>query len=219
MPAILAGRDLEAGGTWLGVTQAGRFAALTNFRDPSDRKADAPSRGLLVRDVLAGSESPREFLSSLRESASRYQGFNLLVGDHEGLFYFSSRSGEILPVPPGVHALSNHTLDEPWPKVRKAKSLLDAALQPEMPWKARQSLCFDVLSNGEVAPDRDLPDTGVGMEWERRLSPILITGETYGTRSSTVVMVDGDRQCHLEERTRDANGEVTSISRYDFPSA
>lgn len=219
-PSILAGRDLEAGGTWLGVTSTSRFAALTNFRDPSNRKADAPSRGLLVRDYLAGSQAPREFLSALRESASRYQGFNLLVGDRESLFYFSSRIGEILPVSPGVHALSNHTLDEPWPKAQKAKSLMDAALRPEVPWKARQSSCFDLLLNEETPPDRELPDTGVGMEWERRLSPILITGEGYGTRSSTVLLVGaGGHECHVEERTRAANGEVTAVARYDFPLA
>jgi uncharacterized protein with NRDE domain len=217
-PEVLAGRDLQAGGTWLGVTRSGRFAALTNFRDPSDRKTDAPTRGKLVSNFLIGTTSAREYLIALREHAGEFPGFNLLAGDGNSLYYFSSRIGEILAVPPGVHALSNHTLNEPWPKVDKAKSALGAALRVEMPWKTRQRLMFDLLSSKERAPDTDLPDTGVGIEWERMLSPAMIVGERYGTRCSTVLSMARDRSISFVEHSRASNGGVTSEAAVSFVS-
>src|SRR5258706_6908216 len=122
-PDILAGRDLEAGGTWLGVTRAGRFAAITNFRDPSDRKSTAPSRGQLVADFLRGDDAPRDYLAALAAKAARYNGFNLLLADDKSMCYFGSREGEIIDVAPGIHGLSNHLLDEPWPKVKMESRL------------------------------------------------------------------------------------------------
>ncbi|MBL8520158.1 MAG: NRDE family protein [Betaproteobacteria bacterium] len=209
-PHILAGRDLEAGGTWLGVTRGGRFAALTNFRDPSDKKPGAPSRGELVRAFLDSTESPPDFLAALRPRASRYAGFNLLAGDGEALFCFSARTGDILPVPPGIHALSNHSLDEPWPKVERARSMLEVALGPLSTQAQHASLdisrLFDLLSDAHHPPDNVLPDTGVGIEWERALSPILITGAQYGTRSSTVVAFHATGRIRFIERSRDADG-------------
>ena len=218
-PNVLAGRDLKAGGTWLGITRNGRFAALTNFRDPSGRKADAPTRGKLVSDFLIGNMGAREYLLSLRERASAFQGFNLLVGDGASLQYFSSRIGEILAVPPGIHALSNHTLNEPWPKVEKAKSAMGAALQGEMAWDARQMAIYELLSDTTTAPDDALPDSGVGLKWERVLSPAMIIGEKYGTRCSTVVCVASGGDVVFEEKTRDAIGEVTHIATHSFALA
>lgn len=219
-PHLLAGRDLEAGGTWLGVTRNGRFAALTNFRDPSDKKPSAPSRGELVRAFLDSLEAPVPFLSTLRSRAARYAGFNLLVGDGESLACYSQREDAILPVPPGIHALSNHSLNEPWPKVERAKSLLSAALEDLSSEKtdAGPSLApyFDLLSDTGRPADASLPDTGVGLEWERVLSPILITGEAYGTRSSTVLVVRKNGQFQFLEGTRDAHGDVTSQSEESF---
>ena len=215
-PNVLAGRDLKAGGTWLGVTRNGRFAALTNFRDPSDRKADAPTRGKLVSDFLTGTMSAREYLRSLRERASAFQGFNLLLSDGASLHYFSSRTGEILDVPPGIHALSNHTLNEPWPKVEKAKSALGAALQGKMPREARQMAIYELLSDTTHAPDDALPDSGVGLEWERVLSPAMIVGEKYGTRCSTAVNVAGNGEVRFEEWSRDAGGKVVWIISQRF---
>ncbi len=210
-PDILAGRDLKAGGTWLGISRRGRFAALTNFRDPSDRKSDAPSRGQLVSDFLAGTASVHDYLRQLQVMAPLYQGFNLLVGDGDVLQYFSSRTGEILDVPAGVHALSNHMLNEPWPKVKKAKSALEAALRAQMPEKARQMAIYDLLSNEEFAPDASLPNTGVGQEWERVLSPAMIVTEKYGTRCSTVLSISSRGEVAFEERTRNHTGTVTGI--------
>jgi uncharacterized protein with NRDE domain len=215
-PQVLAGRDLKAGGTWLGVTREGRFAALTNFRDPSDRKTDAPSRGSLVSNFLIGMQSAADYLTDLRKTADRYQGFNLLAGDRNSLFYFGSRLGEILAVPPGVHALSNHTLNEPWPKVESAKSALGAALGAQMSWDARQMAIYELLSNDSTAPDAALPDTGVGLEWERVLSPAMIVTDAYGTRCSTVVAIDNVGLARFIEYTRSPEGDVISEANFSF---
>ncbi len=215
-PQILAGRDLRAGGTWLGISKSGRFAALTNFRDPSNRKSDAPSRGQLVSNFLMGPDSPREYLLALREEASRYQGFSLLASDLHTLYFLGSRTGEILAVPPGVHALSNHTLNEPWPKVVAAKSALEAALRAPLPAEARQMAIHALLSSPLIAPDEALPDTGVGRDWERVLSPAMIVTDKYGTRCSTVLSVASSGGICFEERTRDPTGIVTGAATHRF---
>lgn len=214
-PNILAGRDLEAGGTWMGVTRAGRFAAITNFRDPSDRKSTAPSRGQLVADFLRGNDAPRAYLDALAPNAARYNGFNLLLADEKSMCYFGSREGEIIDVSPGVHGLSNHLLDEPWPKVEKAKSALGAILQGKVPQTRLLERSFDFLSDAGAHDDSLLPDTGVGLEWERVLSPALIVTEKYGTRCSTVMLRAGNEIC-FEERTRGVAGEVTKVSVFRF---
>ncbi len=208
-PSLLAGRDLKAGGTWMGVTRSGRFAAVTNFRDPSDRDSTALSRGSLVTEFLSGDEPPARFLGGLAARAARYNGFNLLAGDSRTLLYFGSREGEVRAVEPGVHALSNHLLDEPWPKVRRARAALEAAIGDG------DEPLFAMLSDATPAPDAELPDTGVGIERERMLSPILISGASYGTRASTVLRATRD-SVRFEERTRDATGAVTHRAAFDF---
>ena len=211
-PQLLAGRDLQAGGTWMGVTRERRFAAVTNFRDPSDRRSTALSRGTLVAEFLLGDQAPEAYLHGLAGRADRFNGFNLLVSDGASLLYFGSREGEIRPVEPGVHALSNHLLDEPWPKVRRARAALASARGD-----GDESL-FAMLSDATPAPDGELPNTGVGLERERSLSPILITGADYGTRASTVLRMRRDR-ARFEERTRDATGAVTHAVAFDFSLA
>ena len=127
-PELLAGRDLQAGGTWMGVTREGRFAAVTNFRDPSDKRSNARSRGGLVTEFLLGSDSPARFLSNLSARSHEYNGFNLILGDGSSLLYFGSREGTPRAIKPGVHGLSNHTLDEPWPKVVHGNARMGRAL-------------------------------------------------------------------------------------------
>lgn len=204
-PRIFAGRDLQAGGTWMGVTREGRFAAVTNFRDPADKRSTARSRGGLVTDFLLDRATPREWLASLAPHAREYNGFNLVLGDGDTLWYFGSREGEAREIPPGVHGLSNHLLDEPWPKVVRARMAMDAALREHDP----SARLFAALSDGDGAPDDALPDTGVGIEWERRLASPLITGGDYGTRCSTVISFASDGGISFEERTRGADGGVT----------
>ena len=196
-PHILAGRDLECMGTWLGVTREGRFAALTNFRDPRERKTDAPSRGQLVSDFLASEQEPREYLGDVAIEAPRYNGFNLLAGDIDGVFYFSSRTGSVQQVSPGIHGLSNHLLDTPWPKVELGKRRLQAALEGEF---SAESL-LNLLHDREPAAESELPDTGIGAEMERVLSPALIVSPKYGTRSSTAVLFGVDGSVSFAERT------------------
>jgi len=214
-PELLAGRDLQAGGTWMGITRNGRFAAVTNFRDPSDRRTTARSRGGLVTEYLLGDAEPGAWLADLMHRSGEYNGFNLVLGDGESLWYFGSREGLARPIPPGVHGLSNHLLDEPWPKVVRACTAMQAALEPEDPAAA----LFDALSDREVAPDASLPATGVGLAWERRLASALITGEDYGTRASTVVVCSSDGSVCFEERTRAGDGSVTNVAieRFALP--
>lgn len=211
-PGILAGRDLKAGGTWMGVTRGGRFSAITNFRDPAVRDSSAPSRGALVADFLLGDEAPTGYLSHLAPRAQAYNGFSLLVGDGRDLRYFASREDESRTIEPGVHGLSNHLLDEPWPKVKLAREAMQAALGIADPAPA----LFEMLSSRTEAPDAELPDTGVGLAWERRLASALIAGPDYGTRVSTVLSIRVDGRVRLEERTRDAEGAVTGTARLDF---
>jgi uncharacterized protein with NRDE domain len=210
-PDLLAGRDLQAGGTWMGITRGGRFAAVTNFRDPSDKRSTARSRGGLVTEFLLGHDPPRAFLASLAARAHDYNGFNLIVGDGESLSYYGSRDGIQRAIEPGIHGLSNHLLDEPWPKVIRARSAMRDALQKEDP----APRLFEMLSDTEGAPDEELPHTGVGIELERQLASPLITGETYGTRASTVLQIGADGAAHLEERTRAADGSVAGCG--DLP--
>lgn len=209
-PQVAGGRDLQAGGAWLGATRTGRFAAVTNFRDPAQRHASARSRGALVSGFLLGSADPLAYLQSVAAQAQAYQGFNLVVSDGETLAYFSNRGEAPRALEPGVHALSNHLLNTPWPKVDRARRGLAEQLH------ADDASLFGMLADPSPAPDEFLPDTGVGLERERALSAMLITGERYGTRSATVVRVGGSGGS-LCERTLDASGAVVSTVTLAWP--
>ncbi|MDI1443513.1 NRDE family protein [Polyangium sp. 6x1] len=201
-PEILAGRDLQSGGTWLGVTRSGRFAAITNFRDPAAQRGDAKSRGALVVEYLLGSGSPREFTESLRPRAGAYNGFNLIVGTRSEAAYFASLTRESRVLTPGVYGLSNHLLDTPWPKLVQGKGaftkLVESRPLPE------PGAFFQMLRSDQGAPDAELPDTGVGLEMERMLAPLFIddtrTPPIYGTRSSSVVTFSRTGEVRFFER-------------------
>jgi len=192
-PRVQGGRDLEAGGTWLGVREDGRFAAVTNVREPGVPKGPG-SRGHLVRDFLLGDQAPGGFTTSLDGSA--WSGFNLLAADADALWYRSNRNGPARALPPGVYGLSNHLLDTPWPKLEAAKTRFALALAT-LP--AREP-CFQILADREQVPDASLPSTGVPLAWERLLSSIFIASDTYGTRAATVVTRDRAGRIRLEER-------------------
>lgn len=201
-PDVLAGRDLRGGGSWLGVTRSGRFAAVTNYRDPRELLAprSAPSRGELVSGFLRGSDSPAEYLDALSSRAAEYNGFNLLVGDRDALYWFSNRSGAApVRLEPGVYGLSNHLLDTPWPKVVRGRAALRDALAAAAPLDVEP--LFRLLADRAPAADRELPDTGVGVERERLLSSPFIASPDYGTRASTVLLVRADGAARLVERT------------------
>jgi len=197
---LLAGKDARAGGTWMGIARNGRFAAITNFRDPAAAVVDAPSRGALVIDYLQGDEPPQVYLARVAEGGRRYNGYNLLCGDAGGLWYDSNRkAGGPEPVPPGIHGLSNHLLNTPWPKVQRGTAgmgrIVRDARAPD------EEALFRLLSDRTRPPDAALPETGVGTEWERTLSPIFIASEVYGTRSSTLLLWQRSGRIALEERT------------------
>lgn len=213
-PGILAGQDLQAGGTWLGVTLSGRLAAITNYRDPTERKDFAPSRGHLVRNFLAGDDSPADFAARLTQEGDRYRGFNMLMGDRESLWYYGNRGGPAQAVTPGVHGLSNHLLNTPWPKVRKSRRLVQG-LRSRKAGLLTDTL-FAALADSETAADDELPDTGVGIDNERWLSPLFITGARYGTRCSSVLLIDDKGSVSFSERRYLQSGPATTEARHQF---
>ncbi|HEX6040262.1 NRDE family protein, partial [Longimicrobium sp.] len=203
-PDVLAGRDLREGGTWMGVTRAGRFAAVTNYRDPGlAQRAGAPSRGALVADFLRGSAEAEAYAHDLLARAAAYNVFNLLVGDDGGLFYLSNRAPGVRRLEPGVYGLSNALLDTPWPKVVRAKAALADALRRADGAAADgwESGLWEMLADRVIAADDALPDTGVGMDRERLLSPPFIRSDVYGTRASTVLTLARDGEARLVERS------------------
>lgn len=213
-PCLLAGKDLKAGGTWFGITRNGRFAGITNYRDPKSIKKDSPSRGLLVSRFLTGIDTPSSYLSGLNKGADRYNGFNLILGWKDELFYYSNRGKGIVRLDPGIYGLSNHLLDSPWPKVVKGKSAFAGLIsQTTIPGPDE---FFKILDDREPPPDRDLPDTGVGLERERMLSPAFISSPDYGTCSSTLLFIDRDDRVTFMERTFIRGSADASTVRYDF---
>ena len=196
--AFIAGKDLKSGGTWMGITKTGRFAAVTNYREGWKQPENTPSRGHLVRDFLTGDLSPRDYLEKIKMSAMAYNGFNLLAGNTEGLYYYSNRDDNMQKVPPGIHGISNHLLDTPWPKVQKGKRLFSEIMSTNM--KIDPEDLFTLLGDQSKTPDEYLPETGIGMEWERILSPIFIVSDIYGTRSSSVILWDKKNNIEFFER-------------------
>ncbi|CAN5795334.1 NRDE family protein [soil metagenome] len=211
-PHVLAGRDLRAGGTWMGVTRSGRWAALTNYREGAAEPAtDAvSSRGEIVREFLVGSDAPDAFLRRLQPRAHEYSGFNLLVGEGGRVLYFGSRGGDPRELPSGIYGLSNDLLDTPWPKVRRGKDALRRLLSRDL--SPRPAYLLELLADAEFPPDSELPDTGVGREWERMLAPLFINTPAYGTRSSTALLIGRAGSATMVERSflpgRVAAGEV-----------
>ncbi len=213
-PHLLAGKDLKAGGSWMGITKSGRFAAITNFRDLTSIKDQAPSRGEIVTAFLLGDETPEAFLRALRIKGRQYNGFNLIVGDADSFWYYSNVNDLPTCLAPGIYGLSNHLIDTTWPKIRRAKTSFEGILREESASLVEN--LFTLLSNRTVAPDDQLPDTGVGTDWERLLSPIFITSPTYGTRSSTVVTIDRWGEARFIERTWTIDGELEKEAAFTF---
>lgn len=209
---ILAGRDLEAGGTWMGLSRHGRFAALTNYRDPSRHVAGAPSRGALVRMALEHDVGAEATLQHLASDSAAYAAFNLLVGDGRSLGVLESTTGRVRMLEPGIYGLSNHLLDTPWPKLKKTRDGLHALL-PRLP---DDDAVLALLRDGTPAPDPHLPDTGVSLEWERWLSPAFIRAPGYGTRCSSLVMTDRHGGTRLHEWTWDSHGELRGEVTHQF---
>lgn len=210
-PHILAGRDLEAKGTWLGMTRGGRICMVTNFRDPKNIHAHAPSRGKLVADFLLDKVTGEKYLEKLAPHAKKYNGFSLIAGTVDSLYYFSNYKDGIILLNSGLFGLSNHLLETPWPKVEKGKSRIQELLKPSV---VQVEALYEVLSDEAISSDDHLPDTGVGLERERALSAAFIKSPGYGTRSSTVVMVDYNDNVSFHERV--FNPENSRFSYHSF---
>jgi uncharacterized protein with NRDE domain len=203
---VLAGKDLLHGGTWLGVTKTGRFAAVTNFRNPNQPKGRR-SRGHLVTDFLFGLDSPQTYLQQIQVDKESYTGFNLLIGDFSNkvnISYYSNISNEIITLNSGIYGLSNHLLDTDWHKVSNGKSKLKNSLND-----LTTDNLLEILADKTHADDEGLPDTGVGTERERILSSIFIETPIYGTRCSSVLLVGNDNQTKFAEKSFDQNKKLT----------
>jgi uncharacterized protein with NRDE domain len=212
-PQVLAGRDLLGGGTWLGVTRGRRLAAVTNYRDPRAHLSDAPSRGALAADFLTGATTPEQYLAIVRREGGRYNAFSLLFGDDSDLFHYSNHGGVAVRIPPGIHGLSNHLLDTPWPKVVAVRERMERTLLADLP---DPETLFALLADPLPFPDPQLPDTGIGTERERFLSPLFITGSDYGTRSSTIILIDRKNRLTFMERSYGNRQRTTGTASFKF---
>lgn len=205
-PDLLAGKDLQAGGTWLGLRKKSlRFAALTNYRNPLLNQEGGASRGQIVRNFLESDEKPEFFLQRLQSHLTHYNAFNLICGNPEKLFYFSSTQGSCQPIPSGIHGLSNHLLDTAWPKVERGCSLLEKTLQEGV----SEEKLLAVLKDRQQPADHELPETGIGLEWERVLAPIFICSPEYGTRCSTLLRYNAKGDFFFTEVSWDEKGKET----------
>ena len=196
-PVIVAGKDLDFGGTWLGVNEKGHFSAVTNYRKFPVSQEKKLSRGFLITDFLLGNNSPESYLKNIDAKSDSYNGFNLLAGDFEKLFYYSSNEKLIRELTPGLYGLSNHLLDTPWPKVEFAKEKLKDIISQD---NFTEEEIFEFLKSGQIYPDELLPDTGIGINMERVLSSPFIKSQSYGTRCSNIVMIDYDNNINFIEQ-------------------
>jgi uncharacterized protein with NRDE domain len=214
VPHVYAGRDLEQGGTWLGLSVSGRLAAITNYRQGSAGFEAARSRGELTRDYLEGGPDAQEYLHEVSQRYDEYRGFSMILGTPERLYFCSNRAERIEPVAPGVHGLSNRLLDEPWPKVRRGIAAVEGLLGADEATLTRG--LFDLLGDTSTAPDHLLPSTGIALERERDLSAVFIAGSTYGTRASTVLIVNAEGEVSYIERSFGPGGAPIGSTEQRF---
>ncbi len=197
-PNILGGRDLEASGTWMAMNKNGKISLVTNYRDPANINPHAPSRGQLVSDFLINGDKPKVYLDNVSHQAALYNGFNLLSGNPDELWYLSNYQQGVKRLESGIYGLSNHLLDTPWPKVSRGKNKFEAILHNSI---ISPDSLFELLYDEQRAEDQFLPDTGIGIERERALSSMFIKTNGYGTRCSTIVLIDRKNNVLYSERT------------------
>jgi len=211
---LLAGRDLQAGGTWMGVSRNGRFAAVTNYREPPEPELPLErSRGQLVRDYLTGDASAAEFAWRLNGTNHRYQGFCLLLGDHEDLICASNRMEEPVSVAPGIHALSNHLLDTGWPKARHGRQRLEALLDAD---HMDAYGLLDIMADRMLVPGEEPEEFDLRLAPERLTRIAFVVSPEYGTRSSTVLLLDRGSGAEYVERRFDSTGKAVGTERFAF---
>jgi uncharacterized protein with NRDE domain len=216
-PRVCAGRDLEQGGTWLGIARDGRIAAVTNYRQGVRSAGTERSRGELTRDFLTGRGEPAAYMDAVETRAAQYNGFSLIAGNPDALWFYSNRGGAVQKIAAGVHGLSNHLLDEPWPKVRRGIAEMQKLLGAEE--SVMTTRLFELLADRAPAPDEFLPATGIARDRERALSASFIAGEVYGTRASTLVLVRSDGDVLFRERSFGPGGVDTEEIEHRFTLA
>lgn len=216
---ILAGRDLLAGGTWLGITRSSRFAAVTNIRDPSQSEQKSRSRGELTREFLASTQSAQEYGESLVQHFSKFAGFNLLIGDGESLYYANNFEHVVWRLEPGIYGLSNGLLNTPWPKVERGKERLKEILGSNH--HITTDKLIELMADRKRASDDELPDTGVPAELEKTLSSAFILNKErlYGTRCSTAIVIDAEGETCFSEQNYDSFGETAEQHTYNVTLA
>jgi uncharacterized protein with NRDE domain len=214
-PRILAGRDLRASGTWMGMSRSGRFGVVTNFRElESAPSANAPSRGALVARYLAAESTPQRHLAELQDTASRYAGFSLLAGGHDSLCYFSNRGGaRVRVLEPGIYGLSNELLDAPWPKLVRTRARFTEVLAED---RIGAEDLFEMLGDRTASATAGHPGTGLPQELQRALSAPFVVHDRYGTRCSTLLFIEHDGRATAHERRFDARGAQTGTTRIEF---
>jgi len=211
-PPILAGKDLVAGGTWMGITHNGKLSALTNIRDPEKNRDQAISRGELVVNYLTGNENEQDYLAALQRTRQHYNGYNLLFGNWNNLYVYNNHLNQSQYLKAGVYGLSNASLNSPWPKTTKGMTALSAYCQSQH--AINDEALFSILRDDVKAADNELPQTGVPYHWEKLLSSAFIVTPEYGTRTSTVLMIDNNHRVTWKERYFAADG--TKIHEDDF---
>jgi uncharacterized protein with NRDE domain len=197
-PVLIAGQDLKAGGTWMGISETGRFAALTNYRAINEIKENTPSRGDIVKNFLLSEKPVKNFLENLLRDAGKYNGFNLLAGTLFELYYLTNKRKEIVKLKPGYYSISNAYLETSWPKTDKAMSSFKSVLEQD---GLNDAALFEMLLDSEQYPLEKLPKTGLPEELEKAVSSIFIQTENYGTRCSTIISMDSHSKISLVERT------------------
>lgn len=212
-PTLLGGRDLEASGTWMGITTSGKISMLTNYRDPQNINPQAPSRGKLVSDFLIGDESGDEYLKKISSHVKMYNGFNLINGTVDELYYYSNYAEGIQQIKPGLHGLSNHLLDTTWPKVARGKEKLKPILSQST---INPEDLFAFLFDNQLAADNLLPQTGLSLERERALSSMFIKTDNYGSRCSTVILVDQSNHVQFIERVYNLETFEYTTGTFEF---
>lgn len=210
---VLAGRDLQAGGSWLGIHRGGRFAVVTNYREPGVATTGKRSRGELVTGFLASTAPVDDWMDELAARREEYGGYNLIIGDGTAAHYLTNRGEDHRDLGPGIYGLSNHRLDTPWPKVSVAREGLRRLIGNRQVYP---DAIFDLLSDRTLAPDPELPDTGVPLVWERLLSSVFVVDPRYGTRAGTVVLAGADGTTVFEERRFGPAGDPSGASRIEY---
>lgn len=210
---ILGGRDLQAKGTWMAMTKKGKIGMVTNYRDLKNINPHAPSRGHLVSDFLLNGDDALAYLKEIHVSANHYNGFNLVIGKADELYYYSNYQTKIKKLENGFHGLSNHLLDTPWPKVQRGKEKIQSIIARDIVLPID---LFEVMRDEQIAPDNQLPDTGLEIERERALSAMFIKTPQYGSRCSTVILIDRQNNVTFSERVYDLKTFAFADKRFDW---